>query len=249
MKGINKMAKKKKKYVTSIINNVRVTAATKREFYSNKEFYKNQGIKSAQKLQEQKNLQSKIKKAETKTRQAAIKAAFELERDKFEEKGYTLKDFLDIDKYFQKRNKAIQKAVKKGKILDTGRYEIPINAKGEINVKRLNYLLKKAKRKISTIQKLQKSYIINNIYELYGNDEYYPYFTKLVNKVSVQQLCEMLETVGLEFFYQYDIEDFEDEARDAFWSGYKELKHAFHRLIVLMADEAKDYEVLGVFGL
>ena len=243
------MAKKKKKYVTSIINNVRVTAVTKREFYSNKEFYKNQGIKSAQKLQEQKNLQSKIKKAETKTRQAAIKAAFELERDKFEEKGYTLKDFLDIDKYFQKRNKAIQKAVKKGKILDTGRYEIPINAKGEINVKRLNYLLKKAKRKISTIQKLQKSYIINNIYELYGNDEYYPYFTKLVNKVSVQQLCEMLETVGLEFFYQYDIEDFEDEARDAFWSGYKELKHAFHRLIVLMADEAKDYEVLGVFGL
>lgn len=241
--------KKQTKYTTSIINNVRVTSATKREFYSNKEFHKNQGIKSAQKLQEQKNIQTKIKKAETKTRQAAIKAAFELEREKFEEKGYTLKDFLDIDKYFQKRNKAIQKAVKKGKILETGQYEIPINAKGEINVKRLNYLLQKAKRKISTIQKLQKSYIINNIYEIFGNDENYPYFTKLVNKVSVQQLTDMLDTVGLDFFYRYDIEDFEDEAQDAFWDGYKEQTHAFHRLIVLMADETKDYDVLGVFGL
>ena len=241
--------KKKKKYVTSIINNVRVTSATKREFYSNKEFYKNQGIRSAQKLQEQKNLQSKIKKAETKTRQAAIKAAFELEREKFEEKGYTIKDFLNIDKYFQKRNKAIQKAVKKGKILETGLYEIPINTKGEINVKRLNYLLKKAKRKISAIQKLQKSYIINNIQEIFGDDDNYHYFTKLVSKVTVQQLTDMLDEVGLEFFFRYDIEDFEEEAKDAFWDGYKGQKHAFHRLIVLMADEAKDYEVLGVFGL
>lgn len=241
--------KKSKKYTTSIINNVRVTSATKREFYSNKEFYKNQGIKSAQKLQEQKNIQSKIKKAETQTRQAAIKAAFELERDKFEEKGYTLKDFLDIDKYFQKRNKAIQKAIKKGKILDTGIYEIPINAKGEINVKRLNFLLKKAKRKISTIQKLQKSYIINNIYEIFGNDENYTYFAKLVNKISVQQLTDMLDAVGLDFFFRYDIEDFEDEAKDAFWDGYKEQTHAFRRLIVMMADELNDYDVLGVFGL
>lgn len=240
---------KKKKYETSIINNVRVTSATKREFYTHKEFYKNQGIKSAQKLQEQKNIQTKIKKAETKTRQAAIKAAFELERDKFEEKGYTLKDFLDIDKYFQKRNKAIQKAVKKGKILETGKYEIPINAKGEINVKRLNFLLKKAKRKISTIQKLQKSYIINNVYEIFGDDENYNYFAKLANKVSVQQLTDILDEVGLDFFFRYDIEDFEDEAREAFWNGYKEQTHAFHRLIVLMAEELNDYDVLGVFGL
>lgn len=241
--------KKKKKYVTSIINNVRVTGATKREFYSNKEFYKNQGIKSAQKLQEQKNIQTKIKKAETQTRQAAIRAAFELEKDKFEEKGYTLKDFLDIDKYFQKRNKAIQKAVKKGKILETGVYDIPINAKGEINIKRLNLLLQKAKRKISTIQKLQKRYIVNNVHEIFGNDEYYPYFAKLVNKVSNQQLTEMLDAVGLDFFFRYDIEDFDDDAQEAFWDGYKEQTHAFHRLIVMMADEAKDYDVLGVFGL
>lgn len=241
--------KKQTKYTTSIINNVRVTSATKREFYSNKEFYKNQGIKSPQKLQEQKNIQSKIKKAETQTRQAAIKAAFELEKDKFEEKGYTLKDFLDIDKYFQKRNKEIQKAVKKGKILETGVYEIPINKKGQINVIRLNYLLKKAKRKISVIQKSQKSYIINNMREIFGDDEKYSYFAKLVNKVSVQQLTDMLDEVGLDFFFRYDIEDFEDEAQDAFWSGYKEQTHAFHRLIVLMADEVKDYDVLGVFGL
>lgn len=243
------MNKNKKKYTTSIINNVRVTSATKREFYTNKDYYKEQGIRSAQRLQELKNIQSRIRQAENKTRREAIKAAYEKERYKYEELGYSLQEFLDIDKYFQKRNKAIQKAVKKGKILESAAYSIPLTQMGTININRLNRLLTKAKRKINEIQKQQKNYIVHNLYMVFGDDDYYPYFNKLVNKVSNHQLVVLLDEVGLDFFYRYDIEDFDDEAQDAFWYGYRQRAHAFHSLVVRMADLAGDYDILGVLGL
>lgn len=243
------MHKNKKKYTTSIINNVRVTSATKREFYTNKDYYKEQGIRSAQRLQELKNIQSRIRQAENRTRREAIKEAYEKERYKYEELGYSLQEFLDIDKYFQKRNKAIQKAVKKGKILESASYNIPLTQMGTININRLNRLLAKAKRKINEIQKQQKNYIVHNLYMVFGNDEYYTYFNRLVNKVSNHQLTTLLSEVGLDFFYRYDIEDFDDEAQDAFWYGYRQRAHAFHSLVIRMADLAKDYEILGVFGV
>lgn len=243
------MKQKQKKYTTSIINNVRVTSATKREFYSNISYYKDQGIRSAQRLQELKNIQSRIRQVEDKTRREAIKAAYEKERYKYEELGYSLRDFLDIDKYFQKRNKAIQKAVKKGKILESASYNIPLTQMGTININRLNRLLTKAKRKINEIQKQQKNYIVHNLYMVFGDDEYYTYFNRLVNKVSNHQLVVLLDSVGLDFFYRYNIEDFDDEAQDAFWYGYRQRAHAFHSLVVRMADLTKDYETLGAFGL
>lgn len=243
------MVKNKKKYTTSIINNVRVTSATKREFYGNKSYYKEQGIRSAQRLQELKNIQSRIRQAENKTRREAIKAAYEKERYKYEELGYSLQEFLDIDKYFQKRNEAIRKAVKKGKILESASYNIPLTQMGTININRLNRLLTKAKRKINEIQKQQKNYIVHNLYMVFGDDEYYTYFNQLVNKVSNHQLVVLLDEVGLDFFYRYNIEDFDDEAQDAFWYGYREKVHAFHSLVVRMADVAHDYDVLEVFGI
>ncbi|MBO7716872.1 MAG: hypothetical protein J6S85_25125 [Methanobrevibacter sp.] len=243
------MTKKQKKYTTTIINNVRVTSATKREFYGNKAYYKDQGIRSAQRLQELKNIQTRIRQAETRTRQKAIKAAYEKEIYKYEELGYSLQEFIDIDKYFQKRNKVIQKAVKKGKILETAAYSIPITTMGTINIDRLNRLLTKAKRKINDIQKQQKNYIIHNLYMVFGDDEYYTYFAKLSTKVSNHQLVTLLDAVGLDFFYRYNIEDFDDDAQDAFWYGYRQEVHSFHNLIIRMADLAGDYDTLGVFGI
>lgn len=247
--GGNIMAKKQKKYTTSIINNVRVTSATKREFYGNKSYYKEQGIKSAQRLQELKNIQSRIRQAESRTRREAIKEAYNKERYKYEELGYSLQEFIEIDKYFQKRNEAIQKAVKKGKILDTGLYNIPLTSMGTINIDRLNKLLTKAKRKINEIQNQQKNYIVHNIYMVFGNDEYYPYFDKLVTKISNHQLTTLLSNVGFDFFYRYNIDDFDDDAQNAFWYGYRQEAHSFHNLIIRMADLAGDYDTLEVFGI
>lgn len=241
--------KKQTKYKTSIINNVRVTSATKREFYQNREFYKSQGIKSAQRLQEQKNIQTKIKRAETLTKRKAIKAAYELDKDKYEQLGYKLEQFIAIAQSFDVWNKKLEDAIKKGRILKTGKLSFPIDSKGHINLKRLAIEIRNSKKTIAQIKKSQKDYIFNNFQEVYGDYQNFGLFTKLYSKTSVTTLTQLMSSVGLDFLFRYDIRDFTDDAREHFWWGIKEQTHQFDSLIVAMADELNDYETLGVFGL
>ena len=241
--------KKQRTYKTSIINNVRVTSATKREFYQNREFYKSQGIKSAQRLQEQKNIQSKIKRAETLTKRKAIKAAYELDKDKYVQLGYTLEQFIKIYNSFQKWNERIEDAIQKNKIMRTGKLSFPIDSKGHINLKRLAFEIKNSKKTVAQIKKAQRDYIYNNFNEIYGSHQHFSLFTKLYRKTPAHTTIRIMDDLGMYFFFRYDIRDFTDDARDHFWNGEKEKSHQFDQLIVAMADDVNDYETLGVFGL
>lgn len=243
------MRKKKQKYKTSVINNVVVTSATKREFYQNIDYYKNQGIKSAQRLQEQKNIQSRIKRSQSLTRREAIREAYKKDIEKYNVLGYTLETFVKLDKKIQKWNERVEEAIKKGKIVRTGKISFPIDSKGHINLKKLSREILNLKKTIRDIAKSQKNYVYNNFYEVYYHTDAFKFFQKMYNKIPFIYMRDLLDKVDMDIFYRYDIRDFDDEARDKIWFGWREHEHTFHNLIVSMADYVNDYDVLRWFGI
>lgn len=137
---------KKKKYKASVLHGVRISAATKREFYSNQNIYKEEGIRSAYTLQMQKNRDARLKRAATHAAKTAIEKAYYNEIYKWDALGYTLEEFED---YYQKIinwNEKIKKAEKTGKLPKNivGKASFPIS-QGKINIDRLEKQLRKLK--------------------------------------------------------------------------------------------------------
>lgn len=241
--------KKKKKYTTSIINGIRVTSVTKREFYTNVEFYKSQGIKSAQALQVQRKIASRIRKAERETQNAAIREAYNKEREKMETLGYSLQFFINVNKKIQKRATALQLAAEKGKILPVGKPVFPIT-EGKINLKRLDKVLKNMSRSVTSIKKQQKDTVLNNITEVfYGYVESYRFFKELYKVIDDMSFYMLLEQTIGDKYYMYDIKDFTESERERFWYNDRTRIHAFDNLVINMADYLGRVDVLKWFGI
>lgn len=241
---------KKKKYTTSVINGIRVTSATKREFWSNVEFYKSQGIKSAQSLQVQRNIASKIQKSQRETQNEAIRAAYLKEKAKMETLGYSLQFFINLNKKIQKRSAQLQLAAEKKVILPVGLPAFPIT-EGKINLNRLNKVVKNMSRSITSIKKDQSEKILNNITEVfYGYVESFKFFKSLYRamKDTTELYVYIDATIG-DKYYRYDIRDFRENERDRFWYSDRSNTHAFDNLIVKMADYTNRWDVLKWFGI
>ena len=245
-----KKKNKKKKYTTSIINGVRVTSATKREFWSNVEFYKEQGIRSSQALQKQRNITSKIRKAERETQNAAIREAYNKEKEKMETLGYSLQFFINVNKKIQKRAAALQLTAEKKIILPVGKPVFPITD-GKINLNRLNKTLKSMSRSVNSIKKAQSETVLNNISEVfYGYVESFKFFKSLYHSIKNKDEFYIYidGTIG-DKYYRYDIRDFREDERERFWYGDRSRTHAFDNFIVKMADYLGREDVLKWFGI
>lgn len=140
------MIKKSKKYKASVLHGVRISAETKREFYSNQKTYKEEGIKSAYALQNQKNRDAILKRAATRQARQAIENAYYNEINKWDAFGYTLEEFKEYYQKIIEWNEKIKKAEKTGKLPKNivGKASFPIS-KGKINIERLEKQLKKLK--------------------------------------------------------------------------------------------------------
>lgn len=250
IKSKKKKKNKKKKYITSIINGVRVTSATKREFWSNVEFYKEQGIKSSQALQRQRNIASRIRRAESETQNAAIRETYNKEKEKMETLGYSLQFFINVNKKIQKRAAALQLAAEKKIILPVGKPVFPIT-EGKINLNRLNKVLKSMSRRVSSIKKDQEEKVLNNVSEVfYGYVESFKFFKSLYKSIKNKSefYFYIADTIG-DKYYMYDIRDFRDDERSRFWYGDRSNTHIFDNLIIKMADYLGREDVLKWFGI
>lgn len=140
------MNKKRKKYKASVLHGVRISAKTKRDFYTNQNTYKEEGIKSAYALQKQKNRDAILKRAATRQARQAIENAYYNEINKWDAFGYTLEEFKDYYQKIIEWNEKIKKAEKTGKLPKNmvGKASFPIY-NGKINIERLEKQLKKLK--------------------------------------------------------------------------------------------------------
>lgn len=156
------MSKKSKKYKTSVLHGVRISSETKREFYSNQKSYKEEGIKSAYALQNQKNRDAILKRAATREAKKIIANAYYNEINKWDAFGYTLEEFEEYYKKITEWNEKIKKAERSGKLPKNiiGKASFPIS-KGKINVERLEKQLKKLKSVKQIKQELAEKMIYN----------------------------------------------------------------------------------------
>lgn len=245
------MAKnKRKKYTTSIINNIRVTSATKREFYGNRDYYKSQGVRSAQALQVQRNIASRIRKSQREIQNAAIREAYNKEKEKMETLGYSLQFFINVNKKIQKRATELQLAAEKKIILPVGKPTFPIT-EGKINLNRLNKTLKSMSRSVTSIKKEQKEMVLNNVSEVfYGYSDSLRFFKVLYNSLKNQnELYKLIDDTIGDKYYRYDIRDWSDDERERFWFGDRSDSHQLDNLVVAMADYLGRVDVLKWFGI
>lgn len=190
------MLKRNKKYKASVLHGVVISAATKREFYSNQKSYKEEGIKSAYALQIQKNRDAILKRAATRAAKKAIEKAYYNEINKWDAFGYTLEEF---QKYYQKIiewNEKIKKAERTGKLPKNiaGKASFPIS-KGKINIERLEKQLKKLKS-VQQIKSELAEKMLYNVKISFSNSTL-EIFKKVLKLVPLDVIVAKLEEVDI----------------------------------------------------
>ena len=208
-----------KKYSGSTQHGIYISAATKKEFYKNKELFKSEGIKSPYSLQIEKDTSARIARAQAMTERKAIREAYRLEPKRFEEVNLSEKELQQINKSIRDYNKQIDKAIRQGKLVrDTPKMSFPINQKtGKINLDRLAKEVKKLNKSINSIVIIQRDKFYNNVYEVYGYT-IYEYAKETLKDVSNGDIYDEFEYDDfLSVLVRYDIRDFDDEAIERFW--------------------------------
>lgn len=190
------MSKRNKKYKSSILHGVLISAATKREFYSNKKSYKEDGIRSAYALQIQKNRDAILKRAATRQARKAIEKAYYNEINKWDAFGYTLEEF---EKYYQKIrewNEKIKKAERTGKLPKNivGKASFPIS-KGKINIERLEKQLKKLKS-VKEIKRELAEKMLYNV-KISFSQSTYELFKKVLKIVPLDVIVSTLQDIEI----------------------------------------------------
>lgn len=202
------MKSKSKKYKASVLHGVRISAATKHEFYSNKNTYKEEGIKSAYALQIQKNRDAIIKRAATQAAKKSIKKAYYGEIYKWEAFDYSLEEFEKYYKKITEWNERIKKAERTGKLPKNivGKASFPIY-KGKIDIERLEKQIKKLKSVSEIKTELSEKMLYNvkisfssSTYELFKNALKILPLNVITDKLrDVDVLAVIVESDGMTF--------------------------------------------------
>lgn len=185
-----------KNYKASLLHGVRISAATKREFYSNQKYYKEEGIKSAYALQIQKDRDAILKRAATREAKNKIAKAFDIEGHKWETFGYTLEEFYSYYQKIIEWNEKIKKAEKSRKIPEgiVGKASFPIY-KGKIDIDRLEKQLDKLKS-VSQIKSELTQKLLYNVKISFSNDTY-ELFNLVIKIVPLDVIVEKLKSVEI----------------------------------------------------
>lgn len=222
-----------KKYTGSRQHGVYISAATKREFYKNKEMYKGEGIKSPYRLQIEKNTSARIARAQAMAERKAITEAYKLEPKRFDEVNLSERELHQINKSMREYNKKIDKAIKLRKIVrDTPKMSFPINIKtGKINLDRLAKVVKKLDIPIESIVIAQRSVFYNNVYEVYGYDMF-AFAKETLKDVSTGDIYDEFEFDDfLSCVVRYDIRDFDDDGVERFWKPLSRYRDHFIEIV------------------
>ena len=199
---------------------IKVRQSTKREFKENKEYYREQGIKSSIGLQKYKNELTKIKREQRANERAAIREAFARDAEKLETIGYTEEDFIEYYNQIVKYNQKIEKS-KKSKYISptTALFNFPIDRRtGKISLSRLSNVIQKINsRSMRDIARVQRRTFFNNIRQVYG-PEVEQYARNELSNVPYGHIVDVFRSYDvIDYLVIYDIEAFDDEAQDYYW--------------------------------
>lgn len=216
---------------------VKVSKTTKEEFKKNKEIYRSQGIKSSIGLQKHKNQKVRKVKAARSAMRESIREAFK-SNEKYSILGYDAEDFIEIYNQIEKYNEKIERSKKTGYISSaTGTLKFPLDQSGNISLWRLNFITQKLKISIREIRRRQVTTFYNNIKELYG-EKMMEYAKSKLNRFNYGRVEDKLRDHDLlDWLVLYDIEEFNDDAREEYWRSMMEHYNTLLNQIDYIADD------------